>query len=169
MSNEEIPWDGLSDEDVKGILTRARVIMVIGASRDPRKPSGHVPLYLMSKGYRVVPVNPFASEIKGVRVLNRPSDYAGTEHIDVVDVFRPSHEIPSVVESIKDLSFDVLWLQEGIYHPAVLQLNEKKLVWNRCMMKEHVRLIGRPLLMRLNALASCKGRFGGLLNSRLAH
>ncbi|WP_449462405.1 CoA-binding protein [Tardisphaera miroshnichenkoae] len=148
MTNEGIPSDGLSDKDVKDILTRARVIMVIGASRDPGKPSGHVPLYLMSKGYSVVPVNPFATEIGGVKAVKSPSDYAGMEHIDVVDVFRPSQEIPSVLESIKGLSFDVLWLQEGIYHPAVLQMKEKKLVWNRCMMKEYARLLGRPLRVR---------------------
>ncbi|MGC8614893.1 MAG: CoA-binding protein [Thermoprotei archaeon] len=137
-----VPSDGLSDEEIRSILKRAKVIMVIGASRDPYKASGAIPRYLISKGYCVVPVNPFASDIDGVRALRSPSEYPGEERIDVIDVFRPSEEIPSLLESIRGLNFGVLWLQEGIYHPAVLQLNNKKLVWNRCIMKEHVRLFG---------------------------
>ncbi|MDW8360472.1 MAG: CoA-binding protein, partial [Candidatus Caldarchaeum sp.] len=59
--------DGLSDQQIREILTRYKKIAVVGASRDSTKPANYVPRFLMRQGYEILPVNPFADEILGVK------------------------------------------------------------------------------------------------------
>lgn len=133
-----IPPDGLTDEEVKAILENSKRIMVIGMSRDPAKAAGEVPLFLRSVGYEIIPVNPFAEQISGIKAYKSFSDFQET--VDVIDVFRPSVELPTLVDELKG-AYRVLWLQEGIYDDSVRRLKGKLVVWNRCMMKEYKRLI----------------------------
>ncbi|MCX8202773.1 MAG: CoA-binding protein [Nitrososphaeria archaeon] len=136
-----IPKDGLSDEEVRRILSMRRVV-VVGMSRDPAKPAHYVPKYLLDKGYEVIPVNPTADEILGLKVHKSLAEVKGP--VDVVDVFRPSEEVPEVVREAVKLNPKAIWLQEGIYHPEAVEIARKHrvtIVWDRCMMKEHRRLI----------------------------
>ncbi len=139
---EPIPPDGLTDEEIKRILSLRRVA-VVGMSRDPAKPAHYVPKYLLEKGYEVIPVNPTADEILGLKVYKSLSEVPGP--IDIVDVFRPSEVVPEVVREAVKVRPRVIWLQEGIYHPEAVEIarsNGIEIVWNRCMMKEHRRLLG---------------------------
>ena len=145
MSTPEskIPPDGLSDDEIREILTKMSVVAVVGMSRNKDKPSHRVPMFLLKRGYRIVPVNPSRSEIAGMRsyksILEIPFD------IDIVNVFRPSDEVPEIVEQSAVKGAKVVWLQEGIYHPDAVEIAREagiKIVWNRCMMKEYRRLIG---------------------------
>ncbi|MCS7117500.1 MAG: CoA-binding protein [Thaumarchaeota archaeon] len=137
-----IPKDGLSDEDVRKILSLKRVV-VVGMSKDPAKPAHYVPKYLHERGYEVIPVNPTADEILGLKVFKSLAEVRG--QIDIVEVFRPSEEVPGVVREALKLSPRTIWLQEGIYHPEAVELARQRgvtVVWDRCMMKEHKRLFG---------------------------
>lgn len=51
-----------SEQDV---LMTSKVIAIVGLSKDPNKDSYSVAEYLKSRGYRIIPVNPTASEILG--------------------------------------------------------------------------------------------------------
>jgi len=138
-----IPNDGLSDEDIKKIFLSSRRIVVVGMSRNPSKPAHYVPMYLKEQGYEIIPVNPVADTIAGMKVYKSIEEVEG--NIDIVDVFRPSEEAPQVVEQALKKNPRVIWLQEGIYHPdAVAKAKEAgvTIVWNRCMMREHKRLFG---------------------------
>ncbi|MEN3047277.1 MAG: CoA-binding protein [Candidatus Caldarchaeales archaeon] len=137
-----IPKDGLSDEEVRRILALRRVV-VVGMSKDPAKPAHYVPRYLHERGYEVIPVNPTADEILGLKVHKSLSEVKGP--VDIVDVFRPSEEVPGVVREAVKLNPKVIWLQEGIYHPEAVEIARRHgvtIVWDRCMMKEHRRLVG---------------------------
>ena len=139
---EPIPPDGLTDAEIREILSMKRVA-VVGMSRDPAKPAHYVPKYLLERGYEVIPVNPTADEILGLRVYKSLREVPGP--VDIVDVFRPSDAVPEVVREALALRPKVIWLQEGIYHPEAVEIaraNGIKIVWNRCMMKEHRRLLG---------------------------
>ncbi len=143
MSVAHIPSDGLTDEEIKNILIKSKRIAVVGMSRDPQKPSNYVPRYLISKGYIVVPVNPSATEILGLKSYRSLLELDTV--IDVVDVFRPSEEVLGVAEQALKIRPQVFWMQEGIYNEAAARLlssNGVKVVWNRCMMREHMRLLG---------------------------
>lgn len=140
--SETFGKDELSDSEVKGIL-RLRNVAVVGISRDPAKPAHFVPKYLKQHGYHIIPVNPSAQEILALRCYKSLLDVK--EPIDIVDVFRPSMDVPPVVDAAIKNEAKVVWLQEGIHNPKSEEDAMRhgiEVVWNRCMMKEHARLYG---------------------------
>lgn len=143
MTEIAIPPDGLSDDELRDIFVKSKRIAVVGMSRDPQKPANFVPRYLISRGYIVFPVNPSASEILGLKSYRSLLELDAV--VDVVDVFRPSQEVLGVAEQALKIRPKVFWMQEGIYNEAAARLlasNGIKVVWNRCMMREHIRLFG---------------------------
>ena len=137
--------DGYSDDEIRAIL-KNRSIAVIGISRDASKEAHIVPRFLMEKGYNVIPINPFADEILGKKVYRSIKDVH--EHIDVVDVFRPSDQLGPVVNDVVERNkargdAGILWLQLGIYNKDAIDKAERngiKVIYNRCMMQEYRRL-----------------------------
>ena len=133
--------DNHTDEEIRKIYN-FRNIAVVGMSRDPAKPAHLVPKYMMERGYNIIPVNPIASEILGRRTYAYVSDIKS--QIDIIDVFRPSKDVYPVVEdSIKKLGITVIWLQEGIHNVEAEKIaldNKIDVVFNRCIMAEHIRL-----------------------------
>jgi predicted CoA-binding protein len=94
------------------ILERATTIAVVGASRDARKAGGSVPAGLQQRGFRIIPINPFADELFGERVYRSLSDVP--EKIDIVDVFRPAHDAPEIARQAVAVGAKALWLQLDI-------------------------------------------------------
>lgn len=94
------------------ILHYAKTIAVVGASRDPNKSAGAIPRALQQRGFRIIPVNPFAETILGERAYKSLADIG--EKVDVVDVFRPSAEAPGVARQAAAIGARALWLQQGI-------------------------------------------------------
>jgi predicted CoA-binding protein len=133
--------DNHTDEEIRKIYN-FRNIAVVGMSRDPAKPAHLVPKYMMERGYNIIPVNPIASEILGRRTYAYVSDIKS--QIDIIDVFRPSKDVYQVVEdSIKKPGISVIWLQEGIHDVEAEKIaldNKIDVVFNRCIMAEHMRL-----------------------------
>lgn len=133
--------DNHTDEEIRKIYN-FRNIAVVGMSRDPAKAAHSVPKYMMERGYNIIPVNPIASEILGRRTYSYVSDIKS--QIDIIDVFRPSKDVYPVVEdSIKKPGISVIWLQEGIHDVEAEKIaldNKIDVVFNRCIMAEHMRL-----------------------------
>jgi predicted CoA-binding protein len=132
-----------SDQEIKEILTQNKTVAVIGMSKNPEKEAYRIPEYLKSKGYRVIPVNPSAGEILGEKAYKKLSEVPGP--IDIVDVFRPSEDVPSYVDDVIAKKPKVFWLQLGIENtPAEERVSASgiKVVYDRCMMAEHKRLFG---------------------------
>ena len=130
-------------DDIEDILNRSKTVAVIGLSRSPEKDSYRVAQYLQSQGYRIIPVNPSAEEILGERSYSSlhelPDDLKRS--IDVVDVFRPSEYVPSIVDQVVEMRRrfgrpNVVWMQLGIVNEAAAQRARSaglKVVMNRCM------------------------------------
>ena len=133
--------DNHTDEEIRQIYN-FKNIAVVGMSRDPTKAAHSVPKYMMERGYNVIPVNPIASEILGIRTYPRVSDIKS--QVDIIDVFRPSMDVyPVIVDSIKKPGISVVWLQEGIHNAGAEKIaldNRIVIVFNRCIMAEHMRL-----------------------------
>jgi predicted CoA-binding protein len=119
-------------------------IAVVGMSKTEGKAAHYVPKYLIDLGYNVIPVNPTASEIQGRKSYPDVSSVPG--NIDIVDIFRPSEDVPAVVEfALKKEGIKVIWMQEGIYSEEAERMAREKgieVVYNRCMLAEHKRLFG---------------------------
>jgi len=94
------------------VLACARTIAVVGASRDPRKAGGSVPEGLQRRGFRVIPINPFADSLFGERVYRTLAEVP--EKIDIVDVFRPAADAPEIARQAVAIGAKALWLQLDI-------------------------------------------------------
>jgi predicted CoA-binding protein len=139
----KIPPDNILEERIKEILEKSKIIAVVGASRTEGKPAHFVPAYLKSKGYKIIPINPFADEILGEKAYKSLLDIPPDIKIDVVDVFRPSEEVTKVVEEAIKRGVKIVWLQSGIYNKEAVELAKKnniEIIWDRCMMETHKRL-----------------------------
>jgi predicted CoA-binding protein len=67
------------------------------------------------------------------------------EKVDVVDIFRRSEDVMPVVEDAIKSGAGVIWMQEGIVNVEAAQKADKaglKVVMDKCMLKEHLRLSG---------------------------
>ncbi|WP_323677386.1 CoA-binding protein [Halorubellus sp. PRR65] len=118
-------------------------IAVVGCSSTPGKAAHDVPRYLLDHGYDVIPVNPYADEVFGIEAVDSLADV--DQRIDVVDVFRPSDEVPEIVDAVLERE-DVatVWLQLGITHEDAgrrVEESGRSFVQDRCVKVEHSRLV----------------------------
>ena len=88
------------------------MIAVVGASRDPNKAGGSVPAGLQQRGFRIIPINPFADTLFGERVYRSLGEVP--VRIDIVDVFRPAAEAPDIARQAVAVGARALWLQLDI-------------------------------------------------------
>jgi Predicted CoA-binding protein len=105
------------------VLASAKTIAVVGASRDPRKAGGSVPEGLQRRGFRIIPINPFADELFGERVYRTLADVP--EKIDLVDVFRPAADAPDIARQAVAIGAKALWLQEDIRSEEARRIAEE--------------------------------------------
>ena len=138
-----------TDDYIAGILRDSRSIAMVGASAGTSRPSYFAMKYLLSKGYRVVPVNP---GLVGQRILGQPV-YASLAEVpppvDLVDIFRTSDaalEIAREAITLKDkLGIKVVWMQLGVRNTQAAAQGEAaglQVVMNRCPNIEYGRLSG---------------------------
>jgi predicted CoA-binding protein len=137
----------MSDERgwLRKILQSARTIAVVGMSANPEKESHTVPAYLLERGYRIIPVNPHASEILGRKSYARLSEVP--KPVDVVLVFRPSEDVPPIVDDAIRIGAKAVWMQLGISHKAAAQAARAAgldVVMDRCIRTTHRDLFASP-------------------------
>jgi len=132
--------DSFSDQQITDILS-LRTVAVIGMSKHSSKAAHYVPKYLIDNGYDVTPVNPTAEKILNISCYDSVSEIEGP--VDIIDVFRPSEQISSIIRDCIEKKPKVIWLQEGIHDFESEELARKAgilVVFNRCMLAEHMRL-----------------------------
>lgn len=134
----------MKDEEIKDVLQRCKTVAVVGISPKEDRPSYGVAAYLKSNGYRIIPVRPDGDEILGEKVYHSLMEIPRGIEIEVVDIFRKSEDVPPVVEDAIQRGAQVVWMQEGIINQEACAKAEKaslKVVMDRCMKKEHQRLL----------------------------
>mgnify|MGYP001163694567 FL=1 len=132
--------DKHSDDQIKKILEMKNVA-VVGMSRHSEKAAHFVPKYLHENGFNITPVNPTSDEILEKKCYDKINDVP--DEIDIVDVFRPSDQVLSIIKEAIKKNPKVIWLQEGIHNHEAEQLARDAgidVVFNRCMLAEHQRL-----------------------------
>lgn len=98
------------------ILERYRTFAVVGASPNPGRPSHGVMGTLQRHGYSVVPVNPNATEVRGVPCY--PDLASIAEPVDVVDIFRRSEHAGAHVDEAIAIGAKAVWMQLGVVDEA---------------------------------------------------
>lgn len=125
---------------IADILQHCRTVAVVGLSPKPHRASFDVARYMQMQGWRIVPVNPNASEILGEKVYASLSEAARHEHIDLVNCFRNSADIPPIVDEAIAIGAKAVWMQLGIEHAAAAEKARAAgllVVQNRCLKIDH--------------------------------
>jgi predicted CoA-binding protein len=145
------------DSLIKSILRSVKTIAMVGASANDIRPSYFAMMYLLNKGYNIVPVNPGAvgKTILGQKVYGALKDVPAP--VDMVDIFRESQFAPEIARETvaeKDrLGVKVLWMQLGVISPEAEKIAKDAgltVVMNRCPKIEHGRFSGEIGWMGVN-------------------
>jgi uncharacterized protein len=103
------------------ILAESKTIALVGASPKPDRPANGVMRYLMSRGYRVIPVRPLnCDEVHGVPCVSSLREIE--EPIDLVDVFRRAEACPEVAREAAEVGARAVWLQLGLVSPEAREI-----------------------------------------------
>ena len=138
----------VNSSDIRALVACSRRVAVLGIKTEAQadQPAFYVPKYLADAGFEIIPVPvyyPEVTEILGTPVYRRLMEIPG--NIDLVDVFRRSHDIDGHVEDILAKGPTAVWFQSGIRNDAAAATLAKagiKVVQDRCLMVEH-RLAAR--------------------------
>lgn len=129
------------------LLDRSATIAVVGASKNPLRPSYTVFSYLRRQAaYAVAPINPMIERIDGIEVFPSLAVYAAKFGApDVVNVFRKPSELVGVVKEAIAVHARAIWFQYGVINPEATALADKagmSVVVDRCLKVEHARFCG---------------------------
>ena len=125
------------------ILASYRVVAVVGLSPNQERDSYRVAKYLQEQGFRVIPVNPMASEVLGER--SYPDLLTVPDKVEIVDIFRRANDVPPIVEQAIKIGAKAVWMQEGIINEDAALLARQagmSVVMDRCIKKVHEELQG---------------------------
>jgi predicted CoA-binding protein len=141
----------VSQEQIREIIEKYKVIAVVGLSNDPEKVSYKISAYMQHHGYHIIPVNPFVDEVLGEKcyksLLDIPVEIQRI--LEVVDVFRKVEDVPPIVEQAIELKTRVdrpfvVWMQLGIVNEQAAEAAMRAglvVVMDKCLMTEHHHLI----------------------------
>lgn len=152
-----------SDDLLRAVLKRTKVVVLVGASANPVRPSYYVARYLGLKGFRVIPVNP---GLAGQTLLGETvyADLASIpDEVDMVDIFRRSEAVPAIVDEAlaRWPNLQTIWMQIGVQNAeaaAVAEARGVTVIQNRCPKIEYQRLFGELRMGGFNT---------GVLSSKL--
>ena len=125
-------------DEIRDILKKAKRIAVVGLSDNPDRTSYMVSKAMQDAGYEIIPVNPTASEILGVKAVASLKEIEG--HVDIVNVFRRSEFLPEVAKEFDEMDADVFWAQQGLENEEAYQFLKEKgytVIMDRCIKVEH--------------------------------
>jgi predicted CoA-binding protein len=132
-----------SSADIRSMLQDTKTIAVLGIKPESHSgaPAHFVPAFMARAGFDIIPVPvyyPDVTEILGKPVFRNLT--AIGRPIDMVNVFRRSHDIPPHVDDILAAKPKYVWFQAGIRNDqAARRLAEAgiRVVQDRCLMVEY--------------------------------
>jgi uncharacterized protein len=142
---------------IKTILRSVKTIAMVGASGNEIRPSYFAMMYLLNKGYRIIPVNPTlgGKEILGQKAYASLKDVPAP--VDMIDIFREAKYAPGIVrEALAErerLGFQYVWMQLGVVSEEAARLAEEAgltVIMDRCPKIEHGRFSGELGWMGVN-------------------
>ena len=145
-----LSWAMYSDQLFHTIFTQTKTIAVVGMSKNPARPSHYVSQFLVSKGYRVVPVNP---GLAGQSLLNETVFATLADipfDVEMVDIFRRPDAVPDIVDTALASwpNLQTIWMQIGVTHAQAAEKATARgvtVIQDRCPKVEFPRLFGSQL------------------------
>ncbi len=143
--------------DVQDFLAQ-KTLAIVGISRNPQAFSTKTFKELVQKGYKMIPVNPNAENIEGLRCY--PSVRKLPEKAGGVLIFTPPSETEKVAREAAAAGIRRIWIQQGAQSEGALRF---------CRENDLPAVSGQCILMFAEPVASfhgfhrwVKGLFGGL-------
>lgn len=133
------------------ILQQYQRIAMVGLSSNAFRPSHFACIYMRSKGYDVVGVNPREKSVLGKPCYASLRDVPGP--IGIVDIFREPSAVPAIVEEAIAVGAKVIWMQLGVIHEEAAERARQaglEVVMDRCVKIEHARYFGGLSTIGLN-------------------
>lgn len=154
-----------SDDLLRDVLKRTKIVACIGVSTNPVRPSYYVARYMSLKGFKMIGVNPgHAGKVQfGMPIYASLRDIPKDAGVDMVDIFRRSDAVPAIVDEALEVLPDLktVWMQIGVEHAqaaAKAQAHGLTVIQNRCPKIEYQRLFGE---LRMGGFAT------GVISSKL--
>jgi predicted CoA-binding protein len=126
---------------IENVLENSKTIVIIGLSNKPDRPSYQVAEYLISQGFKIIPVNPMINSVLGLKSYKSIKEIPKEINIDIVDIFRKSEEVLLIVEEIISSNRKpIIWFQEGIINLDAENLakeNGLEVINGICLMKAY--------------------------------
>ena len=136
--------------DIRQILENTTNIAVIGLSKNELKDSYQVSMHMRDSGYNIIPINPTADSIMGVKsyenLMNIPEEIM--MNIELVNVFRKSEFVEGIIEEAIEINkkygkIHTVWMQLGIFYDEADKIskeNKLNIITNKCIKIEHGKL-----------------------------
>ncbi len=132
---------------IESLLRSAQRIAVCGLSANPARPSYRVSRAMQRFGYQIIPVNPRLSDWQGLPAVATLDEAAASlppaAAIDIVNVFRHSSHVHSVVEDCIRLGLPALWLQMNVVDEAAAlraRAAGMTVIMDRCISVDRTRM-----------------------------
>ncbi len=127
------------------IFGTTKTIAVVGLSDDQTRPSNRIGSYLLDNGYKVIPVNPNSNFVFGLK--SYPDLLQIPDQIDLVNIFRRSEFVKSVIEDAIKIEVKSIWMQDGVedLNAAKMAMNAGiMVVMDDCIYRQHKLRLGKP-------------------------
>lgn len=113
---------------------KTRKFAMAGVSRDKKKFGNQVFVQLRKKGYEIIPINPNADEIDGVRCLKSVDELDAT--IQSLLITTPKSESDKVLEQALNKGIKNIWIQQGGETANSLKIaeeHEQEIIIGKCI------------------------------------
>ena len=109
---------------IRSALLDTRTIAMVGLSPKSERPSHYVATYLQYEGFEVIPINPRADEILGVKAYPDLKSASQDHQIDMVNVFRRPEDCPPIAAEAVEIGAKTLWLQLRVISQEAADIGE---------------------------------------------
>ena len=96
----------------------SKIVAVIGASSNRRKFGNRAVRAFLQQGYAVIPINPHATEIEGLKAYGSVLDVPGP--IDMATFYVPPEVGEHVIDEIAQKQIPEVWLNPGSESDALI-------------------------------------------------
>ena len=120
---------------IESLKNKSNSIALVGASKNPDKYGNKILKDLISKGYRVFPINKSEKEIEGLKA------YKNIEMLEeiptIINFVIPPDEGLVVTRDLVEKGYDNFWYQPGAESDEIsefLKINKKNYIDDKCIM-----------------------------------
>lgn len=137
------------DQSIADIIKEAKIIAVVGCSKNKYRTSNQIASYLQDAGFTIIPVHPNYEEVLGEKAYASVKDIPETISLDIVDIFRNSEYTADMVQEVIERmeatgNKPVVWTQLGVSSEEAKKKAEAAgldYVEEKCLMVEHRRFM----------------------------